>query len=156
MVTTHGRTVLDELLSGILGYMRVRTGDREDAYALVTETLLGFAMLSVVILGILQLFYQAESSVALAERKSRAASLAQQQMDRVLARDFDDVVSFEGNYRAVHLTSRGQQISTNFLYRVETAQPDLQRRVKTIDVRVEWGSTPTHHLTLNSLKGDAW
>lgn len=131
-------------------------GDREDAYALVTETLLGFAMLSVVVLGILQLFYHAESSVALADRKSQAASLAQQQMDRALARDFEDSVSFQGSFRPVHLTSRGQRISTSFLYRVEIERPDPQRRIKTVHVRVEWGNTPTHSVTLDGLKGEMW
>ena len=136
--------------------MRVRSRVWEKAYALVTETLLGFGMLSVVTLGILQLFYQAESSVALADRKSRAAALAQQQMDRVLAQDYDEIASFQGSFRPVHLVTRGRQISTNFLYRVQIEQPDPQSRIKNVDVHVEWGNSPTHRVTLSSLKGEMW
>ena len=94
--------------------------------------------------------------MALADRKSRAAALAQQQMDRVLAQDYDEIASFQGSFRPVHLVTRGRQISTNFLYRVEIEQPDPQSRIKNVDVHVEWGNSPTHRVTLSSLKGEMW
>jgi hypothetical protein len=134
--------------------MRVRF--RYRAYALLTEVLLGLSLVLVALLTVFHLFVSADSMVAVADQTSQADQLARRVLEEELNRPYDDVEAYTGAESVPHVERRGAQLSTNFEYEVDVAQPDLSKNVKLVSVRVSWGEKPHHQVSLTGSKGELW
>lgn len=130
---------------------------------MMVELLMGLTLVSLVLIGLLQLFPSAERSVVVADRTTQANHLARKLMEQTLARPYSDLSlgSVQGSTTMAHTQRRGARATVEFLYSVDVTQPEVDREIKEIYVRVEWseaGSTRGvgPHILLHGSKGNLW
>lgn len=133
--------------------------------SLLLELLLGFTMVTLVLLVIFQLFPVADRSVSLADRTTQANYLARTVMENQLDKDYSaldvDVPISDEVTLAEHTQRRGSALSTEFVYRVEIRKPVAAVEVKDIIVNVSWkqgaaGAERPSSVRLQSSKGNLW
>lgn len=132
---------------------------------MLLELLLGFTMVTLVLLVIFQLFPVADRSVSLADRTTQANYLARTVMENQLDKDYSaldvDVPISDEVTLAEHTQRRGSALSTEFVYRVEIRKPVAAVEVKDIIVNVSWkqgaaGAERPSSVRLQSSKGNLW
>ncbi len=149
----------------ILKDVFVRRNRSRRGMSLLLELLLGFSMITLVLLVIFQLFPVADRSVSLADRTTQANYLARTVMENQLDKDYSaldvGVPITDSVILTNHTQRRGSALSTEFLYRVEIRKPVAAVEVKDIIVGVSWkqgaadAARPTS-VRLQSSKGNLW
>ena len=127
--------------------------------------MLGFTLLTSVLLLIFQLFPVSERSVGLADRTTQANYLARELMETRLGTPYDSLpvttVPDSGSKVIQHTTRRGSALSTEFTYSVTVEQPDAAIAIRNIRVTVSWkegalGLERPSSVVLESSRGNLW
>lgn len=110
----------------------------------------------IALLAVFQLFFMADSTVALADRTAQANQLARRYLEQELSRPYDELQSSEGWQQIHHGIRRGHSMSTEFAYQVQVEQPNPSRNIKKVGITVSWSENPRRTVTMTSSKGELW
>lgn len=128
--------------------------------------MLGFTLLTSVLLLVFQLFPVSDRSVGLADRTTQANYLARELMEAQLSTSYSSLAVTpvpETGTRTVsaHTVRRGASLSTEYTYSILVEQPEASIDVKNITVTVSWKEGAENlqrpsSTTLQSSRGNLW
>ncbi len=128
--------------------------------SLLLEILLGMTLLIMAVMAVFALFPVGDRAVVNSDRSTQAHHLARRLLEEEMSKEYASmpIGSVSGDKVLDHSRRNGVNIQTKFHYEVTIAQPDPDKELKQVVVKVRWerGSSDPRDLApvvLESMKG---